>query len=120
MAADCQGAQRSGLTVREFCRKSKLHESAFLLLAAGTATPRRWRGVRQSKSNAAQGHPASAGAAFVPVQGGGRSSRPSAGRIEIELSGGRRIHVDGSRGSPGSCRRAGGAGGVQATEGRPC
>lgn len=78
---------RSGLSVREFCRRSKLHESAFYFW-------RRELQHRQAEQQQRASADATAAPAFVPVRVE-RHDAPVAGggRIEIELSGGRRVHV---------------------------
>jgi hypothetical protein len=114
-----RGHQHSGLTVREFCRHSKLHESAFYF----------WRGELQRRDSAQRQEEANvqiqqerrrrkrqrcggssyaprpgAAPAFLPVtlKHEGAAVAPAglvtvsprqAGRIEIVLSGERRIHV---------------------------
>jgi transposase-like protein len=86
----------SGVTIRDFCRKSKLRESAFYfwrkeLLRPDAASKRQRDHVRPP-----------AQAAFVPVCVTAEAVEPAAqedtagiqaGRIEIVLAGGRRIHV---------------------------
>ena len=68
---------QSGLTVRAFCREHELRETAFYF----------WR-CELARRQAAR--PASA--AFVPVQVV-ETPAPAGGRIEIVLSGDRRVHV---------------------------
>lgn len=89
---------RSGLGVREFCRRSKLKESAFyfwrreLLRRDGER-----RGAEQQQhrqpTHRARRRQATAVPTFVPVQIEEHSAIAGGGRIEIELSGGRRVHV---------------------------
>jgi len=92
---------RSGLSVREFCRQSQLTETAFY----------HWRRElrrRQEERQASQGQERpqrrrSAKPAFVAVRVAGpggdvvgaNGDRHTGGRIEIVLSGGRRICVTG-------------------------
>ena len=78
----------SGLTIREFCRKRKLPESAFYF----------WRGeLQRRQAEPEQRRPADP-PAFVPVRVEDASAcagapARAAGRIEIELPGGGRVHV---------------------------
>jgi transposase len=74
----------SGLTVSEFCRKGKLRETAFHF----------WRRELRRRQ-AEQQHPTDlpAAPAFVAVRVEDSNSSSIAGRIEIELPGGRRVHV---------------------------
>jgi hypothetical protein len=96
----------SGMTIREFCLKSKLPESAFYFwrreLERRQAQGRRAeREQRQRCNRAAEPAGPATAPAFVPVRVAAnpvepvtREARPEApGRIEIELSGGRRVHV---------------------------
>ena len=88
-----RGQRQSGLSIRDFCRKSKLPESAFYF----------WRGELQRrqaeqeqpqrrKRPAAPAGPTPA-PAFVPVRVAEEIAMRPAGPIEIVLSGGRRVHV---------------------------
>jgi len=78
----------SGLTIREFCRKRKLPESAFYF----------WRGeLQRRQAEPEQRRPADP-PAFVAVRVEDSSSRAeaiarAAGHIAIELSGGWRIDI---------------------------
>ena len=77
---------RSGLTVREFCRKSKLRESTFYF----------WRRELERRQAEQEQRPQtgpSAAPAFVAVRVEEHSGTAADGRIVIELSGGRRVHV---------------------------
>ena len=77
---------RSGLTVRDFCRRGKLRETAFYF----------WRSeLERRKAEQEQRRPAGppAAPAFVAVRVEEHSATPAGGRIEIELSGGRRVHI---------------------------
>jgi transposase-like protein len=85
---------QSGLTVRAFCREHELRETAFYFwrreLARRDATDRRraaWLPVRRA-TPADQRR-----AAFMPVQVLQEAPAPAGGRIEIVLSGDRRVHV---------------------------
>jgi len=88
-----RGYIRSGLSVREFCAKSKLPESAFYY----------WRRELQRRQAKQEQRPrrdawATAGAssplAFLPVRVAEEVTPPAvAGRIEIVLPNGRRVHV---------------------------
>jgi len=74
----------SGLTVSEFCRKGKLPESAFYF----------WRRELQRREAEPQ-RPTDvpAAPAFVAVRVEDPNTSSIGGRIEIELPGGRRVHV---------------------------
>jgi hypothetical protein len=75
---------RSGLSIREFCRRGKLRETAFYF----------WRGeLQRRQAEQEQRKRPSAQAAFVPVTVARDLVTQAHGRIEIELSGGRRVHV---------------------------
>jgi hypothetical protein len=78
---------RSGLAVREFCRRGKLTETAFYF----------WRReLERRQAEQEQRCPAypPAPPVFMPVRVKGHVDGPAGGgRIEIELSGGRRVHV---------------------------
>ena len=74
---------RSGLSIREFCRKSKLRETAFHY----------WRReLKRRQTEQEQRNRPSTQAAFVPVRVA-EELRPESAHIEIVLSGGRRVHV---------------------------
>ncbi|MCY2928887.1 MAG: hypothetical protein NTV86_05225 [Planctomycetota bacterium] len=109
-----KGQRGSGLTVRAFCRKSKLAESAFYF----------WRRELQRRKaeqeQSGRGQRRAAGrkpkVAFLPVHvaeeiGPGPQT---SGRIEIELAGGRRVHV------AAPVDRQALADVVAVLEGRPC
>jgi hypothetical protein len=94
-----RGQRHSGLTVREFCRRSHLHESAFYFWRRELdlrEAQRRRQHARRPRSPLLASPPA-----FVPVRlAASHSERVAredtagpAGRIEIELSGGHRVHV---------------------------
>ena len=74
---------RSGLGVREFCRRGKLTETAFYF----------WRRELQRRQAEQEQRRPAAPPAFVPVRIEEHVGSPAGGRIEIELSGGRRVHV---------------------------
>jgi hypothetical protein len=78
----------SGLNIRVFCRKRKLHESAFYFWRRELER----RDVARNKAEREQRNRPSAQAAFVPVRVTDEV-RVDAARIEIVLSVGRRIHV---------------------------
>ena len=90
------GEQRgSGLTVRDFCRRGKLRESAFHFwrreLERRDAEQEQRQGPRKArtaKSRRTQRTPA-----FVPVRLAEPAPPVAGGRIEIELSSGRRVRV---------------------------
>jgi len=69
---------QSGLTVRAFCREHELQETAFYFWRRELAR----REVADRRS-----------AAFMPVQVVEETPAPAGGRIEIVLSGDRRVHV---------------------------
>jgi len=80
---------RSGLTVREFCRRGKLTETAFYY----------WRReLRHRRAEQEQRRPELAGSqtpAFLPVRIQEQPIASSGGWIEVELAGGRRVRVVG-------------------------
>jgi transposase-like protein len=69
---------QSGLTVRAFCREHALRETAFYF----------WR--RELTRREAADRPS---AVFMPVRVVEEAPAPTGGRIEIVLSGDRRVHV---------------------------
>lgn len=80
-----RGQRHSGLSIREFCRKQQVPESAFY----------HWRSElrRRGQEQEQRRQRPTATAAFVPVHVT-HDARPAApGRIEIVLSDGRRIRV---------------------------
>jgi hypothetical protein len=89
----------SGLSIREFCRKGKLPETAFYFWRSELARRHAEREQPRPTSNRVR-RQVVAVPAFVPVQvkedeessAGGRPNG-TAYRIEVELSGGRRVHV---------------------------
>lgn len=78
--------ERSGVTVRQFCRENDLPESAFYYWRRELCRRQAERGEQE------QGKCPSARAAFVPVTVT-QETRLDVARIEIELSGGQRVHV---------------------------
>jgi transposase-like protein len=77
---------RSGLSVREFCRRGKLRETAFYF----------WRGElqrRQGEQEQRHRTDPPATPAFVAVRVEEHGGVPAGGRIEIVLSGGRVLRV---------------------------
>jgi transposase-like protein len=77
---------RSEMGVREFCRRGKLTETAFYF----------WRReLQRRQAEQEQRRPAdpSSAPAFVAVRVEEHSGIRAGGRIEIELSGGQRVHV---------------------------
>lgn len=101
---------RSGLGVREFCRRGKLTETAFYFWRRELLRRDRERqeaehlsGValakpeeqRRQPAHRARRRQAAAAPAFVPVRVAEHVGvvRAAGGRIEIELSGGMRVHV---------------------------
>ena len=79
---------RSGLTVRGYCRENNLPESAFYYWRRELLRRDGARGETEQK----QSKRPSASAAFVPVRVA-EEAWPEAARIEIVLSGGQRIHL---------------------------
>ena len=90
-----RGQQHSGLSIRQFCREQQVRESAFY----------HWRselrrraaeilsGVALAKPEGRRRQPCPSTAAFVPVHVTRDAGPAAPGRIEIVLSGGRRIRV---------------------------
>jgi transposase-like protein len=78
--------KRSGLSIRAFCLENGVAESAFYFWRRELR--QREAEQEQRRENAGDAQPA-----FVPVH---VAESPPAGRIEIELSGGRRVHVVGA------------------------
>lgn len=88
-----RGQRQSGLTIREFCRRSNLPESAFYFW-------RRELDRREAEQEQPQRRKRPSGPsgptpppAFVPVRVAEEIAVRSAGPIEIVLTGGRRVHV---------------------------
>jgi len=77
---------RSGLGVREFCRRRDLTETAFYFW-------RRELQRRQQEQEQREAMDPPPKPAFVAVRVNEHSATPANGRIEIELPGGRRVHV---------------------------
>ena len=108
-----KGQRGSGLTVRAFCRKSKLAESAFYFWRRELQrrkTEQEQGGSRQRRTGG------KAKVAFLPVHVTDElpMSPQAGGGIEIELSGGRRVHV------AAPVDRQALADVVAVLEGRPC
>jgi transposase-like protein len=70
--------ERSGLSIREFCREHGQRETAFYF----------WR-RELARREAVRPAPAT----FLPVQVAAEDATPAGGRIEIVLTGGPRVHV---------------------------
>jgi hypothetical protein len=90
--------ERSGLLIRDFCRKSKLTESAFYFwrreLERRDLTRREAKqGQRRRPGQRARSPRPGAAPAFLPVEVMPDAPARSAGRIEIELSGARHVYV---------------------------
>jgi transposase-like protein len=79
----------SRLSIREFCRKCKLPESAFYFWRRELER----RDLNRREAEQEQCERPSTQAAFVPVTVAPDIAAQPHGRIEIELSGGRRVHV---------------------------
>ena len=77
---------RSGLTIREFCRRGKLTETAFYFW-------RRELQRRQEEQDHREAIVSPPRPTFVAVRVDEHTASPAGGRIEIELPGGRRVHV---------------------------
>ena len=101
-----RGQRARGLTIREFCRRSGLAESAFYFWrgelerregqrrqAAQGGSPGRIRQPRRERPSTAARPLAQA--SFVPVRLVDELPPRPLGRIEIELPDGRRVHVTG-------------------------
>jgi hypothetical protein len=80
---------RSGLTIREFCRRGKLTETAFYFWRSELHR----REVERPKGEQEQRKRPSAQATFVPVTVARDIATQAHGRMEIELHGGHRVHV---------------------------
>jgi hypothetical protein len=90
---------RSGLSVREFCSRGKLTETAFYFWRRELRRRRvedstRWaeQEQRRPRKRPVGARPVGR-AAFVPVTVAQDVVAHAHGRLEIELSGGRRVHV---------------------------
>ena len=83
----------SGLTIRDFCRRSKLRESAFHFWRRELERRQAEQEQRQQKSRPAQRPRPPRAPAFVTVRVAEQPQPPVGGRIEIELPSGRRVHV---------------------------
>lgn len=82
---------RSGMSIREFCRTNQVKESAFYFWRRELEGRQAEQEHRQSRQSRPKRSPAAP--AFVSVTLAHEAAVPSAARIEIELSGGRRVHV---------------------------
>ena len=102
----------SGLTIRDFCRKSKLPESAFYFWRQEL----RRRGLERQEAKQEQHRRSAppAAPAFLAVRVEEHDGNSAGGRIEIELSGGRRVHVT------APVDRQALADVLEVMEGRPC
>ena len=78
--------ERSGLSVREFCRQGKIRETAFYFWRRELQR----RQAEQEQRRAAESTPTPT---FVAVRVKEHAANPAGGRIAIELPGGRRVHV---------------------------
>lgn len=90
--------KRSGLTIREFCRRGKLTETAFYFWRSELRRREVERREGEQEQRRQPAHrvrrrQADASPAFVAVRVDEHSAVAEGGRIEIELSGGRRVHV---------------------------
>jgi transposase len=108
----------SGLTIRAFCRRGKLHESAFYFWRRELER----RDVEQRQTEQEQLKRPSAQAAFVPVRVARDVPLEASGRIVIMLSGGRRVHVVGpvDRQALADVLAVLAAASPERLEGRPC
>jgi hypothetical protein len=109
-----QEQRGSGLTIREFCRKRNLPESAFYFWRRELQRRQAEQGQRPRHSRRSRGRASSPQATFVPVRLAEETPPQAHRRIEIELSGGRRIHV------VAPVDRAALADVLAVLEGRPC
>jgi len=83
----------SGLSIRQFCRRGKLRETAFYFRRRELQRRQVEDSTRRAEQDQRQPTDATAAPAFVSVRVQGHVGSTAAGRIEIELSGGRRVHV---------------------------
>jgi antitoxin component of MazEF toxin-antitoxin module len=84
---------RSGLGVREFCRRGNLTETAFYFWRKELQRRQVEDSTRRAEQEQSPRQPRAAQASFVPVRLAEEVAVQPAGRIEIELSSGRRVHV---------------------------
>ena len=88
---------RSGLGVREFCRRGKLRETAFYFwrreLQRRDGERHEAEQEQRRPPKRSVGERPAGRVAFVPVTVAQDVVPHTGGRIEIELSGGRRVHV---------------------------
>lgn len=92
--------RRSGVGVREFCRRGKLTETAFYFwrreLERRQVEDSTWRAEQEQRrqpTRRARQRQAAEAPAFVAVRVEEHSAIAGGGQIEIELPGGRRVHV---------------------------
>ncbi len=87
-----RGYRGSGLSIRDYCRKSKVVESAFYFWRRELQRRKAEQEQRGRTHRPARGE---AKVAFLPVHVTEEVLLPpqAGGRIEIELAGGRRVHV---------------------------
>lgn len=85
---------RSGMSIRGFCRKSNLRETAFYFWRRELQRRKAEQKQRRPRRRADQAQQAAAVPAFVSVRvEEPKDAAEPAARIEIVLSGGRRVHV---------------------------
>jgi transposase-like protein len=84
---------RSGLSIRGFCRKSNLPETAFHYWRRELKRRQAEQEQLRPQRHADRASGAAAIPTFVTVQVEEQNSAPAGGRIEIVLPGGRRVHV---------------------------
>ena len=85
--------QRSGLSIRAFCRKARLRETAFYFWRRELQRRQVEDSTRRAEPKQRRKTEPPLVPAFVPVRVDQQSAAPAGGRIEIELSGGRRVQV---------------------------
>lgn len=109
--------QRSGLTIRTFCREHDLRETAFYFWRAELARREAEQEQRHESARPRRVARRATRPSFVAVELAGGGTEPAAladGQIEIVLSGGRRVHVT------APVNRAALADVLAVLEGRPC
>src|SRR5450759_4656931 len=90
-----RGHIHSGLSVREFCAKGKLPESAFYFWRRELQRHKAEQGQGRQRESAWAPAVPSSKLAFLPVRVAEEASPAISGRIEIVLSNGRRVYVTG-------------------------
>jgi transposase len=85
--------QRSGESVRAFCRREELRESAFYAWRRELARRREERQALQANGKEAGALPPAEAVRFLPVQVAEARHRDDPGGVEILLGVGRRIRV---------------------------